>query len=389
MGIHIFDRNRLIMRILHISHTDINFDSRILKELAAISGAFPNCEMAALGAELVNAKHEKSNDLYNIEIKTIPLKSRNFEKIPKILRQIGIVFEMYVRMRSAVRNFRPDIVHAHDTVALFVAVTAKRAETKVIYDAHELESDRNGLKLIQRLMVRIFEKVAWSRVDHLIVVGELIGDWYAKNIGNKPMTVILNSPISTSNLTVKTNYLRERLSIDEDRKIFIYVGALMPGRMIEKYVDIFAQPNFPADIVFLGSGDLDQMILRQSQSVKNIHLHYSVPHNDVVSIVRSADVGLAVIERVSLSDYLCLPNKLFEYAFAGVPSLVSNFPAMENYSNKFNLGWTTNVSKLALEQAILRIVDDTEYQGPDLKKLAEVGWDRQAIKLINLYDELM
>ena len=376
------------MKILHVSHTDINFDSRILKEISAISEAFPNCEMVGLGAELGNDKREKSNELRNVEIITIPIKSRKFAKLPKLLRQIGVVLEMCFRMRSAIRDFQPDIVHAHDTVALFVAVTAKLKGAKVIYDAHELESDRNGLKLIQRQMVRAFEKVAWAHIDHLIVVGELIGDWYAQNIGQKPTTVILNSPVSASCSIDKTDYLRQRFDIDDNRKIFIYVGALMPGRMIETYVEIFAQPNFPADIVFLGSGHLDQVILKRAQHVNNIHLHYSVPHNDVVSIVQSADVGLAVIERASLSDYLCLPNKLFEYAFSGVPSLVSNFPAMENYSNKFNLGWTTNVSISALECAILSIVDETEPKVPDLKKLEEIGWDEQAIKLTNLYEEL-
>lgn len=375
------------MKILHVSHTDINFDSRILKEITAISEAFPNCEMIGLGAELGNDKREKSNELRNVEIITIPIKSRKFTKLPKLFRQIGIVSEMYARMRSIIRNFQPDIVHAHDTVALFVAVTARLKKTKIIYDAHELESDRNGLKLFQRLMVRAFERVAWAHVEHLIVVGELIGDWYSKNIGKKPTTVVLNSPVSASCSNDKTSYLRERFDIDRGRKIFIYVGVLVPGRMIETYLDIFSQPNLPADIVFLGDGPLYQMISQKAKRAENIHVHNSVPHSTVVSIVQSADVGLAVIERVSLSDYLCLPNKLFEYAFAGVPSLVSDFPALEDYCFKYNLGWTTDVSRSAIENSIRSIVDEPVLKVPDAQKLIEVGWDRQAIKLVKLYEE--
>lgn len=377
------------MRIMHISHTNINFDARILKELAAIREAFPKAVMMAVGAELDITKQEETKGLPNVQINTIPIKTRKLAMLPKILRQIGTVLEMYARIRSAVRNYQPDIIHAHDTTALFVAVTSRPKNAKIIYDAHELESDRNGLKLIQRLMVKAFEKSVWEHVEHLIVVGEQIGDWYARNIGKKPTTVILNSPVGTHGLTGKPDYLRCHFNIAEDRKIFIYVGALAPGRMIETYVDIFAQPNFPADIVFLGHGRLGQLISKKSQSTQNIHLHNSVAHNSVVSIVRSADVGLAVIERASLSDYLSLPNKLFEYAYAKVPSLVSDFPAMKDYSSRFNLGWTTDVSRPALEQAIRIIVNDVEPKVPDLKKLSEIGWDRQAFKLAKLYEELL
>ena len=36
----------------------------------------------------------------------------------------------------------------------------------------------------------------------------------------------------------------------------------------------------------------------------------------LTNLIKEADVGLCLVENVSLSDYYCLPNKLFEYAFA-------------------------------------------------------------------------
>ena len=377
------------MRILHISHTNISYDSRILKELAAIRCEFPAAEIIALGAELDNTTHAGTHALDNVEIKTTSLKVRKIKWLPKILRQISTVIEMYFRMRAAARDYRADVIHAHDTVALFIAVTSKSPHTKIIYDAHELESDRNGVNALTGTMIKQFEKWAWSSVDRLIVVGELIGDWYEEHIGKKSTTIILNSPISKKEPDKKTNYLRKHFDIACDRRIFIYVGALMPGRMVESYLNIFSQPDFPADIIFLGYGPLDSLISFKAKSAGNIHLHTAVAHDDVVSVVGSADVGLCVINRVSLSDYLSLPNKLFEYAYANVPSLVSDFPAMKNYSARFDLGWTTDISELAIEKAILDIVAEPELKVPDMVKLKEVSWDQQAAKLTQLYRGLM
>ena len=162
----------------------------------------------------------------------------------------------------------------------------------------------------------------------------------------------------------------------------------MPGRMVEVYLDIFSQKGFPADIVFMGYGPLENLLSEESQASDNIHLHPAVAHDAVISIVRSADVGLCVINRVSLSDYLSLPNKLFEYAYAGVPSLVSDFPAMKDYSSRFSLGWTTAISETAIRTSILEIVDCVDHVSPDLNKLSAISWDKQATKLTKLYREL-
>ena len=373
------------MKILHISQTNINYDSRILKELRALHENLPQITIRAIGAELENTSFRQESSFPVQDIQTVDLKIRKYSFIPRAIRQIGTVFELFVKMKRALGDYEPDIIHAHDTAALPIALFLKNKNTKIIYDAHELESDRNGLSKSMGKLVLLFEKMAWKKIDHLIVVGEQISNWYKVNIGKKDTTVILNSPYIGSFVTKELSYLRDKFNIKSDRKIFIYVGGLMPGRMINSYLKIFSQNNFPADLVLLGYGPLKAEILQYAMQHSNIHLHEAVSHDQVTSIVESADVGLCVISAESLSDELSLPNKLFEYAFSGIPSLVSRFPAMVEYSRRYKLGWVTNIDEESLCQSILEISAINELISPDKSALVELSWKQQEEKLVNVY----
>ena len=63
-----------------------------------------------------------------------------------------------------------------------------------------------------------------------------------------------------------------------------------------------------------------------------------VPTGEVVRWAAGADVGLALIQNVSLSYFLSLPNKLFEYVAAGLPVVASDFPDLRRVVEERGLG---------------------------------------------------
>ena len=57
-----------------------------------------------------------------------------------------IVLEITVKMFRRAKKLNPQIIHCHDTPVLPLGLALKFATgAKIIYDAHELESERNGL----------------------------------------------------------------------------------------------------------------------------------------------------------------------------------------------------------------------------------------------------
>lgn len=369
---------------LHLSHTDIDSDSRILKEMGVLADA--GYSVSGIGV-CIEEGAKKSDISLNANIVSISLRSRNFTFLPKTIRHIASLFELVVKMLPLAIRQQPDIIHCHDTLALPLSVIVKIfTGARLIYDAHELESDRNGLSNIQGWLTLRVEKLVWKCVDALIVVSPSIDLWYQKYIGSKYSEVIINSPLFSNEDHQDQDYLRRKFNIPSESNIFIYVGILGSGRGIELITKAFQHSSIRSHVVFLGYGEFIDELKCMSYKFANIHVHDAVPHSHVVPIVQSADYGLCLIQNVSLSDYYCLPNKLFEYCFAGVPVLASDFPDIRTVLTKYNIGECCSfeiediiTSIRALESSPTCLV---------FNDLTPLSWQAQAIKLLALYEKI-
>lgn len=370
---------------LHLTHTDIRTDSRILKELRSLNHA----GLSVRGVGVVLEEGSKASEIdFEAEIGQITLRSRGFLSLPRTLRHVCSLFELSAKMLF--RSLRPKskIVHCHDTLVLPLGVILKMITgAKLIYDAHELESDRNGTTVIQSRLTLFVERVLWRFIDGLIVVSPSIEKWYHENIGPKRSVVILNSPTFRADHSMRSDYLRQTFSIPDDSRIFVYVGILGHGRGLKLISEVFAQPGIKAHVVFLGFGEMTEELKAKASVTENVHWHEAVPHAQVVPLLQSADYGLCLVENVSLSDYYCLPNKLFEYCFAGLPVLASDFPDIRMVVEKYDLGVCFNSDPTELSKVI------EDLQSADKKVLSSdllpLSWQAQEEKLVEFYSHVL
>ena len=379
------------LRVLHLTHTDLRYDNRILKEMQAISEG-TNSRVCGIGVFLnENAAYSKQN--FNAEIINLKLFSSKMHGFARWFSYTFLLFELSIRLFLKSLSFKPQVVHCHDTMVLPVGVLLKICFRSIlIYDAHELESDKNGQSRILAKATLILEKISWSRIDHLISVSNSIINWYNTNFKPKPAVLILNAPaiIPKGHLSQQKypeNYFKIRYNIDHEALIFVYVGLLGKGRSIETLLRVFSDDSINSHIVFVGYGELHELISKASFAHARIHLHNAVPHEEVVEIIRSADVGLCLIENVSLSDYYCLPNKLFEYTFAGLRILASDIPELRSAVFTYNLGKCSNVEFDSLLNSISNL--EKEPIGEVSLNIHELSWEEQALRLCNLYNDLI
>jgi glycosyltransferase involved in cell wall biosynthesis len=378
------------LKILHLTHTDVRVDSRILKELGALDEAGVY-EVHAVGmAELGTVGGV--DILYAAQVRSMRVFFRSMRWLPGHVRHVVIYLEMLLRVLVAALSVRPRLVHCHDAPLLPIAVLlAFLCRAKLIYDAHELESDKNGQTALISRGTYLLEKASWGGVDGFVTVSGSIMRWYETRFARKESELVLNSPVIAATAAHSPALVERRFhqkyDIPEERLVFVYLGLLVQGRGVEKLLQVFSAQGVDAHIVFVGRGPLREMIERCGQENSRVHVHDAVPHDQVVALVKSADYGVCLVERVSLSDYYSLPNKLFEYAFAGVPVLASDFPDMRELVERFGLGTCTADDEVSITQAVLRL--QALGRQRVTTDLAPLGWAAQAEHLRGLYRRVL
>lgn len=373
--------------VLHLTHTSIPDDARIQRELNALSES-PDLDIHAYG--VLEDPAPGTPRPYRLE--EVRVRATGLARLPRAARYALVMLEVNVRFAARMLRLRPDVVHCHDTMVLPSGVLAKMVlRSSVIYDAHELESDKAGQSRALSRATLLIERFSWPRIDQLITVSPSIGVWYSEHLGPKSTACILNSPelapYGDQSVERRRSGVRDELGLGPQVPLYVYVGALEPGRGIELLLRTFTEPGVSAHIAFVGSGGLAGSLKTASELRDNVHLCPPVPHDQLVAFIREASGGFCLIEDVSLSDHFCLPNKLFEYAFAGLPVIASRLPDIERFVEMYQLGVCTDLHPASVRQAISKC--SVHSRALPVSRLNALSWQSQATELRNLYADMV
>jgi glycosyltransferase involved in cell wall biosynthesis len=288
-----------------------------------------------------------------------------------------ILKEMEWRRRVVrnAREIRPRLIFCHSVMPLRAAVQSKRATgAPLVYDAHELETERIDIVGAKRRVFSFFERRLIHHCDAVLCVSDSIADWYARHYGIPRPAVVRNIPDQRSSVqSTRSNALRERFGLAPDQLVFIYQGALIPGRRVEELAQVFARARPDRHLVFMGFGPLEKAVLEAAAAHPNVHFLPAVPLREMLNYTASADIGFAAhLEPACLNHRYALPNKFFEYLLAGLPIWVNDVhEEMAALVRKHGFGWVTPYAEEGMTQWV-NSVDRAELQAKR-KLAAEAG----------------
>jgi glycosyltransferase involved in cell wall biosynthesis len=246
-------------------------------------------------------------------------------------------FTHYIRQNF--RNIKSDFFVASELYSLAAArFLQKGTSGKLIYDSREIFSAPGNTynHPIKQLFFTYLEKLLINKVDSVIVTGKLDAE-YLQNYFKKHFEYFLIMNLPFKKEIMSSDKIRSTFNIDSNVKIILYQGLIISSRGIEpairamKYLDGYA-------LCIMGDGG-SELIAYYRNLVRELDLSHKVffksfvPYNELHEWTCSADIGLALFEPVSLSYKLALPNKLFEYAMAGLPSISTNLPAIKEVND--------------------------------------------------------
>lgn len=367
---------------LHLYPSDMIYESRIFKQARFISKNYDFEKIILIG--IWKDGISKNQLLENkIQIKRISLFN--------IQHRIILYLYYFIYVLVFILLNRPSMVNIHTLEFLPVLLIAKIFKIKIIYDPHELETEKINLKGLRKKLSKWLEYLLIKKVDHIFVVSENIADWY-KNAYNIPSpTVLFNAPPKAH--VKKTNYFKDTFNLRDDQIIMLYQGVFESQRGVNILLEAFKKrTNDKIVIIFMGYGDLEREIQFVSKSYNNIFFHKAVPSNELLSYTASADIGVVFINNNCLNHYYCMPNKLFEYAMAGLPVIVSNVKEISEFVKKNEMGIILKsyaVEDLSHIIDKLLSIDFSTLSQNSRKAALKNSWERQEEKMKKVYQNIL
>lgn len=158
--------------------------------------------------------------------------------------------------------------------------------------------------------------------------------------------------------------LKEHLGIPAHKVIVHYVGQLGLHRNIINVVRALA--DLPAHYVLVLQGTITEVVkeLVQNETKKNsleerIYWLEPVHYTEISNMTQGADIGIFTTKKLSKNFDLTLPNKIFEYAIAGVPVATDRTTPIEELFKTFPVGVFFNSEESqSIADSIQRLCDD-------------------------------
>ena len=244
-------------------------------------------------------------------------------------------------------RIKPKIVIAEDYFTCFPGLlAAKLSCAKLAYDAHELIIPEAGRKMGPRSRFwYLLERWAVGQADLVIAANVdraklMAGHYELKQIpeGMRNIPPRRCQPASPEEVLQAYPALARR---NHEDRIILYQGNVSLSRGLERFVE--ALEFLPAcyRIIVAGSGpDLDKLCTMAERFIKEARFDAlgKIENQMLPAITPLADVGIVCYPFQGLNNIHCAPNKLFEYAQAGLPVVATNQPPLMKALETFKIG---------------------------------------------------
>jgi len=295
---------------------------------------------------------------------------------------------------------KPDIVDAHDLIALPAAIRiARETGAKVLYDVHDLYLHQP--KRRSRFAYWFGERTEKRNIklaDAVITVSDGMADYLRSSYGIPRPILVMNAPEVKSADGGSQRNLRSELGLGPDVPLGVYTGGRNRSRGLDKLVQALGQvPALHLALVGHRQGGDDTQLRRIAEAGAWDHRLHIVPpvhHDRVVNYVASADFAILPYHVDCLNHEVTIPTKLFEAVFAGLPVVVHKNRALREFVEATGTGLVTDSRDVeSMANTLRHMVRDQDQLHLSDEKVSslirEYGWPTQAKRLLEVYDRLI
>lgn len=329
------------MRVLHVLHTSLPYicgyairsdyiiryqQEQGIEPAVVTSAQHPNGEL--MREEINGIRHWRTPML-----KGKPLPALREWQLMRALRK---------QMEAAIREWRPQLIHAHSPmlVGLPAMAVARAHGLPFVYEVRDLWENasvdrgkfRDGsvlYRLAQQMETRVLAKA-----DAVVTICEKLRDELAPRTGHPDRLAVVGNGVDTNSFQplAPTQANRSRWGL-EGKRVIGYVGTFQPYEGLETLIE--AMPKIrerqpAAHLLITGSGGEEQRLRARTTELRldpYITFTGRLPHDEVKDAYALAD--LMVYPRLlTRTTAITTPLKPLEAMAMGKPVIVSDVPAM-------------------------------------------------------------
>lgn len=323
-------------------------------------------------------------------------------RIRELAYRIGFGADRLVsrQLRSRVPGEAFDVVHCHDlpTLAAGVAIRAGcGGRSRLVYDSHELFAEQFPTPAFRSYWAHR-EVALIGEVDAVVTVNSSIATELRERLGCPEPTVVYNSfglPYDANKLLSRAE-LADLVGDPEPSYAVVFQGYWTADRNLEGLIEAFSMLGPDFRLYLFGRGPLEARVRLWTRTAPaaNVFVGGWLEPADLILSVAAADLGVIPYQgSYSLNHRLCTPNKLFEFIEARIPICASDLPELRRLVEDRGVG---HVAPMDSPAEIAEAVRDTRRYAesgayPEAARESareELGWRRQARRLLGLYDSL-
>ncbi len=309
-------------------------------------------------------------------------RQRGMLRYYKYVRKIAI----YRRdICNAIVAEKPDVIHANDLDALIPAYrAAKKLKCAIIYDSHEINTENLYYrdKRFYAWLLRCQERRIIKKVDKMVCVSHAAADYFAKTYSiEKPMVV------TNCSLKAEQSFSEEK---NEGFEVLNH-GQYYAGRGYDIMVEALPLlKDYPEiKLALRGFGAMEESLRARAKDLgdENIVFYPKVLVQELIPMAARSMVGVAITEGTCINFEVSVSNKLFEYASAGLPVIMSDIPEHRYLNDKYHFGIVMPDNRPeTFADAVKKLYMDKEFYNAcaaNARKLSdEICWETEFGKLI-------
>lgn len=280
--------------------------------------------------------------------------------------KIGLI-KFFLKIFLFFKKFKPDKILSINFIALFFCSLIVKKKDKFIYYNFDFDLSKN------LNFNNFLEKLSLKKVDYIFLPSKSRSFLYKKKFKRFDNVFSINNSFS-KHFKIKKKKLDKKFSFLKQYKYFVRLGSFYKYHYLEELA--LSTKYWDKNFLLVMAGKSYEGYFKKlkhfikSNNLCRVILYEDVSYKQWFNLLNNAYGGFALYEAINVSHRLMggTSQKLNNYIYSGIPSILSYTKDTLLFNNKFNTSLLVKNSPKSIAQKVNLLINDKKLYKSKVKK---------------------